>query len=259
MEQLLGKLIDLSYEFFGVFVPGFAMVIFLWLWWWAIGPLAPLWTYDIFTPMDGDRIVSIANAINSRSITAELIGILVMSYFLGHSLLLVARSGKADQRAKNKWTRRVALALLFKIPKPAGSYDERLHRFFEALSAKFSEGSSPLEWRQLYPVVKSYLANNVTHSLVTTYQNKYTLHRSMATAGALGFWLSIISLVGAFLTACANRSDPHWISLVGLTIVALIVLIGFSKSYMDNWEMFGNTILTEAFSAIYGPKNESRK
>jgi hypothetical protein len=259
MDQLLGKIVNLSYEFFGVFMPGFVMVIFLSLWWWALGPLAPLWTSNAVAPMDGAMILSVAYAINTRNILAEGVSVLVMSYFLGHFLLLVARSGEPDQDAKKKWTRRVVLALTFRIPKSQGSYNEDLQRLFARLSVKFSDGEGPLNWRQLYPVVKSYLAQNLKYSLVTTYQNKYTLHRSMTTAGALMFWLSVSALVGAFATACASGTDPHWIPLTALAIFALAIVIGFSKSYMDNWEMFGNAILTEAFAIIYGPKHESGK
>jgi len=284
MDQFLGKLINLSYEFFGIFLPGFFMIIFLFLWWWALGPLAPILTADFLAPINWNRIIDVADKINTKNITAEILFVVLASYFLGHFLHLISHlnsgillkiekivevgeqgvegsklqeGGGASGHKRTTW-QVVSCALLFSDPK-LRSYSPQLKRLFDSLSLKFTDRETPLDWREFYPVAKSYLAQNLTYSLVTTYQNKYTLYRSIVMAGVIIFWFSLASLIGVFVVNILCVGTTHWAPLLVLTIGAFSVVFGFSKSYLSNWEYFGNTIITEAFSAIYGPKHESRK
>lgn len=99
------------------------------------------------------------------------------------------------------------------------------------------------------------MAQRLAYSLVTTYQNKYTFHRSVTTAGAVLFWLSSTAVVGALVTLKMNGPQPSWALLLSLLGGAILLVWGFSGSYMYHWEMFGNTIITEAYSILRDPKH----
>ena len=49
MDEFLAKLTNLSYEFLGIIVPGIIAALFLGMWWAALGPIAPLWSFE-FVP-----------------------------------------------------------------------------------------------------------------------------------------------------------------------------------------------------------------
>jgi hypothetical protein len=49
MDEFLAKLTNLRYEFLGVIVPGIIAALFLGMWWAALGPIAPLWSFK-FVP-----------------------------------------------------------------------------------------------------------------------------------------------------------------------------------------------------------------
>jgi hypothetical protein len=259
MNELLARLTNLSYELFGVILPGIVMSLFICLGWTAPGPLVPLWTYGAVPEL---TVATARIMIESLSVAVGIgiaIPALAVWYFLGHLLLWIARSGTPDPKASEKWHRRVALSLRFRIPKPRASFDPGLKSLYKVVQSKFAVGESPLEWHEFYPVVKSYLSQRLTNSLVPTYQNKYTLHRSIATAAAVLFWFSLLALGSGLITFNASGSAPHWVLLFALLGSSLLLVWGFSASYMYYWEMFGNTIITEAYSLICYPKDDQSK
>jgi hypothetical protein len=119
---------------------------------------------------------------------------------------------------------------------------------------KFSAGS-PLSWTQFYPVAKNYLARNSTSSLVSLYQNKYTLHRSIAVAAALTFWLSVLAMLIGVATLHYVGLAPRFAPLGVLAISCVALTWGFSASYAFNWTLFGNSIITETYSQLLGAQN----
>ena len=139
--------------------------------------------------------------------------------------------------------------MTLKIPKPEHAYDPNLQPLMDAVSKRLGE-ASPLAWRLFYPVVKSYLSRNLAQSLVSTYQNKYTFHRSIVMAAAILFWLCVATVVGGLVTHRVNGAVPHWAWLSALMAASLIMVLGFSGSYRMHWQMFDNTIITEAYSLI---------
>lgn len=178
-------------------------------------------------------------------------------------LLWSARSGKYKINEKEELNRkdsfkralkRLGLSLIFRIPKPSRSFDEELQLLFEVVKNDFA-GDLEFEWRHFYPVAKSYLGENLSHSLVATYQTKYTFHRSIVTASACLFWVSLLSEIAALVTYKINGKQPEWILLIILTAGAFIFAWNFSSSYMYNWKLFGNTIITESYAFLHGPKN----
>jgi hypothetical protein len=219
----------------------------------------PFWSCNLFPHLTANNASAIVESVSLTTGIGVAVPGLVIAYFLGHVLLWIARSGKPDERAAKNTLHRVCASLFFRIPKPPKSYDESLQSLYSAVQAKFAVGGTELLWEQFFPVVKSYLSRNLTCSLVATYQNKYTLHRSITAAAAGLFWLSIVSTAGSAISYYWKGIAPHWGLLVTLSFLALLLVWGFSSSYMYHWKMFGNTIITESYSIIYGPSNAQTK
>ena len=96
MNELLARLTNLSYDLFGVILPGIVMSLFICLWWTALGPLAPLWTYGAVPEL---AVATARTMIDSLSVAVGVgiaIPALAVWYFLGHLLLWIARSGTPD-------------------------------------------------------------------------------------------------------------------------------------------------------------------
>lgn len=259
MTELLAKLINFGYELFGVILPGIIVILFFLLWWTALGPLASVWTGGAIPEFNAETAGSIIDSLNVATGIGVAVPLFAGCYFAGHLLLWIARSGKENQKAADTWYKRLGYSLVFSIPKPAAPFNPKLQKLFEIVQKRFSADQAPLEWREFYPVAKSFLAQRVANSLVATYQNKYTLHRSITTAGALLFWVSLITIVVARFTGGEQEHLPSYLLLSVLLIGGLVLVWGFSASYIYHWEMFGNSIVTETYCKLYEPQNDQSK
>ena len=259
MDEFLAKLTNLSYEFLGVIVPGIVASLFLGMWWAALGSIAPLWSFEFVPQLTSNNASGIVESLSLKTGIGVAVPGLAIAYFLGHILLWIARSGEPDECATKSTWRRVRTSLVFRIPKPPRSFDEDLQPLYDAVQAKFAIGGSALPWTQFYPVVKSYLSKNLTYSLVATYQNKYTLHRSITAAAAGLFWHSAAGAAGGGVTWYLAGVAPRGGLLATLALLAFVLVLCFSSSYMYHWKMFGNTIITEAYSIIYGPDAQPKQ
>lgn len=253
MDKLLARLTNLSYDFFGIFLPGliFSMFIFLWL-----GALGPVLTTIGIPELSVSLLLGWAKELKDQE-EAKIILVallLLFWYFLGHLLHWVARSGPKLPGRIGGWVR-LHRSLVFRIPKPQDSYDSKLEPLLAAIKEKFSGGTTDLQWGQLFPVLKVYLAQRMAHSLVPTYQIKYTLHRSLTAASVVLFWLSSAGILGAFVIGRYFPVSPHWLFLFALLSCSVASTLGFSGSYLYNWQLFGNTIITESYSEIYAPRD----
>jgi hypothetical protein len=259
MSELLGKLTNLGYELFGIIVPGVLTILLSVLWWAALGPLPTIWTRGVIPELTRQTARDIMKSMDSLTAATGIgvaVPLIAACYFAGHLLHWIARSGPSNQEAAYSPYRRLAYSLILAVPKPANSFNPKLQRLFDLAQQRFTANTTPLEWREFYPVAKSFLAQRVPNSLVSMYQNKYTLHRSIATAGAALFWLSLVAVVGATLTPVAEALGHSYFWLGILLSVGVLLTWGFSGSYVYHWEMFGNTIVTETYTRLYGPRDE---
>ncbi|WP_148264715.1 hypothetical protein [Collimonas fungivorans] len=257
MNELFAKLTNLSYEIFGVFLPGMVTSMFAILLWAALGNLAPYWTHDVLPIFVLDTLRALINSLNVASGIGAGIPILGIWYFLGHIILWIGRSGKARADAMSAPFRRLGLSLIFRIPRPVEPFNTKLDPLFDLAKKNFVTDGLTMEWRQFFPVAKIFLSQRLTTSLVTTYQNKYTFHRSVVTISALLFWVSILALSCAYISVRAGAPAPYWWALFTLAVGAIIFVWNFSASYLYHWEMFGNSIVTETYSLLYAPKDAS--
>jgi hypothetical protein len=254
VNEILTKLTNLSYEFFGVILPGFVGFMFLVFWWIALGPVAPKWTWGVIPQFTVQNASSIADSLNKATGVGTAVPIVLAAYFVGHIILWIGRSGKADEASTKRPMLRVFKSLLLQIPKPVNPYDLKLQPLFEDVRLTLAAPGLTLDWRQFFPIAKSYLAKNLPSSLVAVYQNKYTLHRSLATAAAAWFWLNVAGLAGGGITRYFFGVSPRWGLHAVFAAISIVLVWGFSSSYLFHWEMFGNTLITETYAAFHEPK-----
>ncbi len=213
MNELLAKLVDITYELFGVLLPGLIASAFLLLWWFAAEPLQ----VALFGSSDF-RIgpLNLWNWLSSSSNggLSSFLPLLVAWYLLGQVLLSASRHSIGDAQSVDNPGRRVFRALTFRISRPPDPYDPALKPLYHAVAAKFNVPGVELQWVQFYPVVKSHLAEHLSKSLVTLYQNKYTLHRSITMASAVLFWLSILTCLSSGVGIVCGVA-AHWVLLGG--------------------------------------------
>lgn len=252
MEQLISKFANLGYEILGIFVPGAVLILFLFFGWWCLGPLASTWTFGFLPQAKIQALSGLLNILNEEIRAGLLVSLLIAAYFAGHLLHWAARAPKRAV-AKPAWYRRIWLCLIFSVPKPEHSYEPRLEPLFNEAKSYLGFGVDA-EWRQFYPVAKSYLAANLQTSLVSTYQNKYTLHRSLTAASVIWFWLSIGAVIGGVFSYRYDGTHPMWAPLAASIMGSLLLIWGFSDSYRYNWKLWGDTIITEVFMLKKSPK-----
>ncbi len=251
MDQLLSKLTNLSYELFGIFIPGFVLFLFLGWWWWCVGDLAPILSVD-YLPTLAMRGISDGYVLVPNELKLGLvIYVAVASYFLGHLINWVGRSGGARESSASSKIQRaredLSRCLKLSIPKPRESYSA-------GLEPLLAEGVQFLQlppqsngWSSFYPVAKSRVAQQLTQSLIVTYQNKYTLHRSLAIASAIWFWLTyFLAWFGAAISLQAE-DGPRWLPVLLSLFLSVLAVWGFSESYRFHWKMFGNSVISETF------------
>lgn len=261
MDSLIAKLTNLSYELFGVILPGIVTMLFVIAWWEGIGPIAPILSFGAIPELTAKKISEIIEILNSPVGIGIFIPALFFAYFVGHIILWISRSGKPDDKAlSNSWIR-VREALFFRIPKSQINFDPKFDPLFKAVLQTFiDEKSLPSpSWQEIFPVLKCLISKNLSYSLVGTYQNKYTFHRSVTSASAILFWLCLASIITGPVIHCFFGVSPHWDGLIALISISLILVWGFSDSYSYNWKMFGNTIVTESYAILYAQKYDNTR
>lgn len=258
MDQILSKIANLGYEIWGIFVPGTVLLLFLTFTWWCSGPLIEVMTVGSLSIAEVKTVSGFFALLNREVKFGFIAALAVAAYFAGNLLHWVSRTPKADKdRLPNvgegsetggDWKLRVLNCLRLSIPKSES--------YAPYLEAQLNEGKVFLQmpenarWEQFFPVAKAFLAAKLQTSLVSTYQNKYTLHRSLTAAAVVWFWSGVIveltALVVSYVT-CGAGVGPRWFPLLFSQVTALVLIYGFSASYQYNWKLFGNTIITEIY------------
>ena len=254
MDALIGKLTNLGYEFFGILLPGGLAIIMWSLLWTAADDVVPWMTGDAVPELTlSEAMDAIGQAIGWSAFLSILLMIAV-AYFVGHLLTWVARGGKRLDNVRTRdlltWT------LLLRPPKKQPSYPSELKEDWEWAGERLLGRKPELTWSLFYPAAKSYLLQKRIPSLVTTYQNKYTLHRSLAVAAALTAWGALLVALGASLSHVlaqvngAQAAEPHWFATVAIAAGSLFAVWGFSSSYLYNWTLWGQYLITETYVAL---------
>jgi hypothetical protein len=272
MDQLVSKITSLSYEIFGIFLPGFVFILFFMWSWWACDTLTPALTLSYLPPLHYAN--QPGGVLNVELQFGLVVFIAIASYFLGHLMFWLSRLGNAEElklgSTPTTWDKvkrglhRIGCCLVWRIPKGSVSYEPALEPLLDAgyRFLAFPDVESPQtskeKWRKFYPVAKCRLSQDLTNSLVSTYQNKYTLHRSLCVVAIFWFWCSLLVQIVA---PCLSDSTHHiHVAPIWITIVACIAIMwGFSGSFLYNWRMYGDTILTETFVLSKMPTKSSKE
>ncbi len=271
MKDLLSKLFDSSYELIGIIFPGFGLL--------CLVGFAVVLALD---SLQAAELVatgvclhgawpSLLGHIGEESGVGTLAIVLALSYLLGQCLFWFSRNGPLYDKADDRAWPRFKLALRVRVPEPRARFAPPLQVMYERALARFNIPSDPdmdsdEAWRQFYPVAKFYLQQHTTKSLVMTYQNKYTLHRSLTALATIAFWASIAFqafFVWILVFDHGVDESMFWVrALISLgSIAAAMLLVAvFSGSFGYYWRLFGDSIVTECHSELSGPKpNESGK
>ncbi|WP_439609602.1 hypothetical protein [Hydrogenophaga sp.] len=255
MDQILSKLTNLGYEVFGIFIPGVIFGLFLLFWWIGLGSIAPYVTNGFLPEMNLSKAADTIEKFGARSGIGAAALFLISTHFLGHVLQRISRSGKNNEKILRNGFKRTAYCLFNNIPKPEEAFDTKLNGIFEKVKQKLDPEKIGFDWTQFYAVAKNYVARNSSTSLISTYQNKYTLHRSITTAAVVLFWAALISLIGGSAMSCyIPEFSPRWGILSFLIAMSLTVVWASSDSYAYNWMLFGNSVVTESYSILFEPK-----
>lgn len=92
MSDLFGSITsNLAYEFLGVFLPGMIASIFLLLFWIALGPATPYWTFGVLPQFSMTTLDRGLNSLSPISGASIVIPLLAIWYFAGHLLLWLGR------------------------------------------------------------------------------------------------------------------------------------------------------------------------
>lgn len=252
MDSLLNKLDNLAYELFGVLLPGLVASAFSALWLFALGPLVPAWTFGYVREVDVTLGLRFLRTLPGALQASTVISAVMLWYFLGHTLNWLSRNRSSPPGFRDQF-KRVWSFLRFRPLKSPDPFDGRLKSLLEEVAPRFTPGRTP-EWREFYPLAKNYLMNSGRASLLATYQNKYTLHRSIAAAGAGLFWLTLASMAAARTTFILGGTVyPNWLLLWVLLAGSVVVVSMFSATFVFYWRLWGDTIVTETHCAIFPP------
>lgn len=244
MDQLFARLSHVTYEIFGVLLPGFVGLLFLAAMYASLG--------DVPASLVVDAPSVTPKRVHDHPYgLVDVVMLTVACYFVGHLMTWLTRRHGKTVTGKFSALMRVLKCLVFRIPKPAASFNKELEPVFQAVAAHVGIPQGPAQWRQYYPIAKIMLAERLSNSLLSTYQNKYTLHRAVVGAAVLWFWSSFVSLVVLWWWN-PILPDPRWIPLLLNPVAAVIVIWGFSGSFEYYWRLWGDSVITESYAVLRG-------
>ena len=135
--------------------------------------------------------------------------------------------------------------LLRKMDMRLQSYPRELKETLKATALKMGSSLGYVVddkklWPQYYPVART-LARRDTHpSLVQSYQNKYTLARSMAYVVSVWFWMAV-------LTLALTISEPSLLilSIAAGFLSAFVLIRALISQYQYHWTNWGGIVIAE--------------
>jgi hypothetical protein len=109
-------------------------------------------------------------------------------------------------------------------------------------------------WRPFQRIARAKIAQAKFKSLLTMFQNKYTLHRSIATIAGLSFWASVVLIVLGAMTHYTVvdplGAEPRWGLLIPFCALFIIVKHLFMRSFREHWKHYGDTLIAEIHSIL---------
>jgi hypothetical protein len=247
VDSLLKVLTNLGYDLFGILLPGLVLVSLV---------LGSAMLHGLaLSGFDSYEIIESYIIFVEKHIYFSLFAIFFASYMAGNFLKLVSKINLLSPISfyLNKKKLRtdflpIWIRFLFFLNDSSviGNHRPAYNNLSAKMRKKLAE-SLRLEsndigdgWSSFYFLGKSFVENRMGKSSLPTFQNKYTFHRSLASAFAIMFW---VALVEAFVYKNdALLTSP---SFAVAAAVSLLMVIHFSKSYEMYWKVFGDTLICE--------------
>ena len=247
MNAFISKLADLGYEFFGIILPGVVTALGLLLLWIAAGPFLAGISGGVIPCASFAGAKAFIDSLASWSGYAFVVFLVALSYILGHILKWLSHGGKEISGISHR--DRLWGFLRFSPPKPTEAFDDDFKPLHEAVVAHMKERLNvEISWKAFYSTTRPLVLKGLPFSLLTTYQNKYTLHRSLATLGATMMWLvsGCLMLWIICKVLLAEEGDPNLVGMILLLLGSFGMLDLFSRSYLFNWKLWGNSVVAES-------------
>lgn len=148
---------------------------------------------------------------------------------------------------KGDWIRRIVSWVIFfpTVSKPVDSYDKSLIDLNEIHSILVSYGvqAKPDSWASIYGSGSRLLFALGTRSRLSTYQNKYTLHRSLTFLFSIGSRFLFFALCLCVYREDAVTSLAFWLAVA--LFMNILLTFQFRHGYRRNWTLYGNQICWE--------------
>ncbi len=195
MNTFIDKLLSLSYDFIGILLPGLTATVFILFILIGLDLTVPGFILSGEEDFGVDTVTRLFQDEEGSMQYAPLAIALLIWYLAGQFLKGLSRNVHRDDDLARKVVPRTWYFLTFRVLAPETDFHRRLAPLFVAVRNRFETEGVSLNWQQFFPIARSHLSQNLTKSLIETYQNKYTLHRSIAIVGVLSFWMTVIALL----------------------------------------------------------------
>lgn len=268
MNSFLAKLTNLSYEMFGIFLPGLFGIAL------CTGDLVIALTVSgTYSPQE---VLKAYSTIVAEQLYSMLAGLAITSYIMGHLLKWLSKNGlksvlpigggSSEQKSNSqpakklkinkRWVR--FLLLLNERPLPPNESVEIVELVklsWQRLASALQLGDLKLSKRAFYLLAKTYIWDRDRKSLLATYQNKYTFHRSLATLFSVQVWISLIVAASFYIFSSGGLTVPIFLSLAGISLILVRV---FTTSFEYFWTLLGDIVCAELLVQLSSLDNSAK-
>lgn len=253
MEKLLASLTNLGYEFFGIFLPGLGVWVAVVAIWYSAGDALDVITDGVVPTLHLGAVLDHVDRLTSTAGACVFVFFVAIAYFFGHMLKWLSRSGPPMPETATTWQRFWRTLRLRPYKSKENFHSENLGIWYSRLAKKYAGDVGPIKWTAFYPIARMRIVYHSKPSLIATFQNKYTLHRSLSVLSSLVFWLTmVVAILSVFFVA----AQPRWPLLALLVAASLSAVYGFGSSYEYAWKLWGDALISEAYAIEFLEKNE---
>lgn len=257
MDALVTRITALSYDLFGIFFPGFLAII--------ISSALSVYALLLEDLVNVHILRLVYYGATKEFLPLTLLALATGSYLIGWLLKYQTQKQipvKSRIDILSQWLRldgtgtevlRLVLFCGSKQPPAnykaslAGAYQKAVERLRKKLHLT-AVALPSTDWGVFYLFAKTYIANNHKFSLLTTYQNKYTFHRSVAAYFAVQFWITLaLMLLVLFIDLTSGKPWLiHFLSFLIFTLFSLKFSYVYFRSFERFWKLWGDTVIIES-------------
>lgn len=254
MDAFLNKLEGLNYEIFGILMPGFFFLL----------GLGCLYSVEVFVLGIRNELSEPLNLLwaleDFRFFFFTTVVLVLFSYLPGHILKWVASHGVWQFLPLKPFEKFSfdGLKSCYFLCGVKTTHKQSFNPLFEPLkiavqgqlskNAGCATAPDLSNWSVLYVVAKNYILTGQRPSLLNTYQNKYTFHRSLTAAFSLLVWVSAIT------SAYVGLRFSDWKAVaasLGFGLICFLLIGVFYSSFNYFWRIWGDYIICESYVRLF--------